>query len=1289
MSDKRKVIAVCLTRAYEDIRAQFISALCRHAAKRGWKLMFYNSFLDLNHKDIYSEGARSVFDAINYDLIDGLIIDSSSFYDGELLRQLTDACHSRRLPVVATDAVVPGCVSVIHDYHDAFKQLMTHVIQDHGVKDTFFIAGVKEEEHSIFRISCYQEVLQELGLPVNPENIAYGSYWEGPASAIVEELIATREKLPGAIFCANDTMAHGVINTLQIHGYRVPEDIIVTGFDGLSSSRVFRPHLSTCESDPDIEAAECLRLIDENISDGVIKLPHYPRFAASCGCKEMPLPEAEIIQTYQDMEYAYRHETILFQNAQAVMECQNIDELLNRLSLTMADDSILCLNTHFNYSDSNNEVSLTRALDHELICVPAANLGPAYDRMHFYLPDVFPGLQQWLANDHETACILTAVFSRNIVCGYYVSPLRNTQRDIQGIRRTTNILNFICTNMINQMQQKNMLFNLENSLYLDPMTGIPNLKGATRWYEEKLRDPEHVNKAFAVSVYAVIRYNYIMDNYGINDIEWLIRQIADTLTQANPSDALVARVADDQLIVVNIGDSGIEVGNQINEATATFFPLLEKINADSNKVYNIEVNCGSTVADNGWDNPLETYIKLAVGNLYLNRLKYGKGEALKETAQTKEVYQAFNTLMDHNLFKYHFQPIVDAKTGSIYAYEALMRTEVNLTPLEVLDIAREYNRLDEVEKVTFFGIMERYKQDYSLFRGSKVFINTIPGHFLGTTDVNRIFDLYEDYLDCFVFELTEQDSISDEELNNVKQLCKAGSQAHIAIDDYGTGHSNIANLLRYSPQVIKIDRFLIHDIRRDTNKQMFLKSTIEFAHANGIKTLAEGVESLDELQTVIEFGIDLIQGFYTARPTEYPITAIAEKVRSEIIAENVRLSKYDSTQLTYTAKDGETVSLLELALQKYTFVDVPNGAVTLKGERDHTVEIVVRQPDNTQSVITFENVNIKGSTQTTVQLGSHCSTVIQLKGANTLNKEGIRVPPTSSLTLQGYGSLTINNNRNYGVGIGGNFNEPYGNITIEMAGKLTLKASGDKVIGIGGGSSEGNVIQLVRGNCRISAKGINLVAVGSSSGPADIRISEGFTLQTDVEGNDALSLGTLDGDASIVSSGALTLITDGERTTGLGTMLGKANVQFNGGSLLSIVHCDLGACVGTLNGIARVQIREANINVRGEGNKVAGLGSVYGTVNAVISSGKIRGEVLASDHMLLGNDDSVFVVAGGNILFDKEDLRRKIPVSPTGRELNRVEPDTDRFEQEITDGDVTYVYVADRDPDTGELAVWI
>ena len=129
----------------------------------------------------------------------------------------------------------------------------------------------------------------------------------------------------------------------------------------------------------------------------------------------------------------------------------------------------------------------------------------------------------------------------------------------------------------------------------------------------------------------------------------------------------------------------------------------------------------------------------------------------------------------------------------------------------------------------------------------------------------------------------------------------------IAIDDYGTGHSNIVNVLRYTPQLIKIDRELISGIRNDSNKQLFVRNTIDFAHQNGIRALAEGVETADELRTVIDLGVDLIQGFYTGRPTEQPIPAVSEPVRNLILEENLSLTRYDRSLRIYPAADGETV----------------------------------------------------------------------------------------------------------------------------------------------------------------------------------------------------------------------------------------------------------------------------------------------------------------------------------------------------------------------------------------------
>lgn len=123
---------------------------------------------------------------------------------------------------------------------------------------------------------------------------------------------------------------------------------------------------------------------------------------------------------------------------------------------------------------------------------------------------------------------------------------------------------------------------------------------------------------------------------------------------------------------------------------------------------------------------------------------------------------------------------------------------------------------------------------------------------------------------------------SDEEVNLIKTLGDNEFGIPIAIDDYGSGCSNIVNLLRYAPQIIKVDRYLITDIDKDANKQMFMKGTLEFASANNIKVLAEGVETREEFQTVVALGVDYVQGYYTGKPSRCPMEEIPDFVVSDI-----------------------------------------------------------------------------------------------------------------------------------------------------------------------------------------------------------------------------------------------------------------------------------------------------------------------------------------------------------------------------------------------------------------------
>ena len=130
-------------------------------------------------------------------------------------------------------------------------------------------------------------------------------------------------------------------------------------------------------------------------------------------------------------------------------------------------------------------------------------------------------------------------------------------------------------------------------------------------------------------------------------------------------------------------------------------------------------------------------------------------------------------------------------------------------------------------------------------------------------------------------EAEEQTEADDKTLADMKSgYEKMGIET--AVDDYGTGYSNIVNLLRYMPNYVKVDRMLLSGIQDNPQKQHFVKDIVIFAHENHFQVLAEGVETSEELETVIKLGVDLIQGYYTARPNPDILGRIDSNIEEEI-----------------------------------------------------------------------------------------------------------------------------------------------------------------------------------------------------------------------------------------------------------------------------------------------------------------------------------------------------------------------------------------------------------------------
>lgn len=233
-----------------------------------------------------------------------------------------------------------------------------------------------------------------------------------------------------------------------------------------------------------------------------------------------------------------------------------------------------------------------------------------------------------------------------------------------------------------------------------------------------------------------------------------------------------------------------------------------------------------------------------------------------------EKWESINKLIEERLIRFAFQPILDARDGSLYGYEALMRSRMEdfSSPVEILAVASSQFLLPQIEKMTLSLILNWLRENVSRLGGRKLFVNSIPDYLLSGEERDRLQENYGDLLPHIVFEITEGAAESEEELMEKASYIQTEFGAMIALDDYGSGYSGEMRLLNLNPDIVKIDRSFITGIHLDKNRQVLLFNLISFCRSKDIRVLAEGVENAEDLKTLIDLDVDLLQGYFLARP---------------------------------------------------------------------------------------------------------------------------------------------------------------------------------------------------------------------------------------------------------------------------------------------------------------------------------------------------------------------------------------------------------------------------------------
>ena len=285
------------------------------------------------------------------------------------------------------------------------------------------------------------------------------------------------------------------------------------------------------------------------------------------------------------------------------------------------------------------------------------------------------------------------------------------------------------------------------------------------------------------------------------------------------------------------------------------------------------------------DYDVTVMLSLAYGENALDDAKYGIKEAMKENKlyilandfakiahkkaeQNINIIKMVKSALNDDKIISLFQPIVNNKTKEIEKYESLVRIiDKNgqiVTPFFFLEVARKgmyYSSLTSKILKNSFEALQITKKDIS--------IN------LSAYDIEKEHTRYEiyDYLDRFyndahrlVFELLESEEVVDFQIikDFIKHVKSYGVK--IAIDDFGSGYSNMKRLIKYNPDIIKIDGTLVKDLEFDNKSLSIIKGFLSFAREQGIQTVGEFVENENIYLILRDLGVDYSQGYYFGKP---------------------------------------------------------------------------------------------------------------------------------------------------------------------------------------------------------------------------------------------------------------------------------------------------------------------------------------------------------------------------------------------------------------------------------------
>lgn len=576
-------------------------------------------------------GEFNIFTLPDLKDFDGVILMANSFNMLEEVEYLTNKVKKAGIPAVSIEYDIEGFVSVITDNYSGMYELAKHVIEGHGARDIVFIGGPEVHPESAERLRALKDAAKENGFVIPEGNIMYGDWSKDPAIRLVLGWMDKHGKLPDAVVCANDIMAMGICEHLMELGYRVPEDVIITGYDCLSDARSFHPTITTVNHEWGKMGETAMRMMTglikgDKVGDTMLKTRMV--IGESCGCSGEDEYSASSLN-HKSLKQKYEMDGLIMDSHfrhiyQAVRKADGIDDLHYSLTYLFerehaieGDDFLLCLDPEFFHIEENDSNLRSQGYSDKLDVVCHLEFGVARQLSSMGQKEAIfcvsghkeeAGLYMFVPvySDTKTYGFAMLTGSLHIAFGnqLYIWT-RHMNQDLEQARRNITIAEL--TRKLTQLS------------VTDVLTGIYNRAGCEKLAFPMLEEWRQGGGTGVVMLVDIDKMKTINDYFGHASGDLALCTVACVLRRELPADWIVSRFGGDEFFIGGKVLAGDMDYNVLKEN-------LEKSLADEVErrgiTFNLTVSIGVALVKPDEKYDIEKYLQMADIEMYSEKKEH-------------------------------------------------------------------------------------------------------------------------------------------------------------------------------------------------------------------------------------------------------------------------------------------------------------------------------------------------------------------------------------------------------------------------------------------------------------------------------------------------------------------------------------------------------------------------------------------------------------------------------------------------------------------------------------------